>query len=473
MEQLITFIGRFHPLLVHLPIGAIIVAFLFDVMSLSRSYRRLSVAVQPALVFGAFAALFSLITGFCLAEEGGYNDDALSYHQYAGIITSVFAFALVILRKRTFILNYERRSRKPIRFFMFIPLMIALVIAGHFGGSLTHGEEFITEFSFADTEIKVDPIAKMQFITQPDEAVLYEDVIQPILESKCYSCHSASKQKGDLRLDIPELMLKGGQEGKVIEAGAADSSSLFARMMLPLEHDDHMPPNEKPQPSSVELDLIRLWINEGADFDAKVKSLHERARAVEFVNLLTQVVRKESWLPQDEVSPADENALKKLKDAGALVLPIAANSNYLQVSFSNARSISKESIGLLKPVRDQIVSLRLSYCSLQTNDLKFVEDLDNLTWLYLDHSNVNDSSFHSLTTAPDLKFLNLVFTSVTEQAINRDKFPKLEQLFTFQTNIHSSGARVIQDKMPGLKIDTGGVALPRIASDTIIYRKKS
>lgn len=473
MEHLVNFTGRFHPLLVHLPIGSIILAFLFDALSLSKSYRRLSVAVQPALVFGTFAALFSVVTGLCLAEEGGYDNDALSYHQYSGIVTTVFAFALVILRRQSGILNYERRTRRPIRFFLFIPLMIALVLAGHFGGSLTHGEEFITEFSYAGREEKVDPITKLQLITQPDEAVLYKDVIQPILESKCYSCHSSSKQKGDLRLDSPELILKGGKEGKVIEAGVADSSSLFARMMLPLEHDDHMPPNEKPQPSSVELDLIRLWINEGADFDTKIKALNERQNAVQFVGLLAEGIKKDSWIPQDEISAASENALQKLKDAGAVVLPVATNSNYLQVSFSNVRSLSNRAIDLLKPVREQVVSLRLSYCTLENIDLNFLEDLGNLTWLYLDHSNITDSSFQSLTAVPNLKYLNLVFTSVTEKHITNEKFPRLEQIFTFQTNINSDGVRMLQQKMPSLKIDTGGVALPRIASDTIIYRKKS
>ena len=360
MEQLVNFTGRFHPLLVHLPIGSIILAFLFEGLSLTKSYRRLRVAVQPALVVGALSALFSVVTGLCLAEDGGYDNTALTYHQYSGIVTTAFAFALIFLRRQIGILNYERKIGKPIRFLLFLPLMIALVLAGQFGGSLTHGEEFITGFSFSQGQEKVDPIAKIQLITQPGEAVLYQDVIQPILESKCYSCHSATKQKGDLRLDSPELLLKGGKEGKVIESGAADSSSLFARMMLPLEHDDHMPPNEKPQPSSVELDLIRLWINEGARFDIKLKELHNPQNAIQFVSLLSEGIKKDRWLPQGEISPADEDALANLVAAGAVVLPVGENSNYVQVSFSNVRALPQESVRLLKTVKDQQVYLRMS-----------------------------------------------------------------------------------------------------------------
>jgi uncharacterized membrane protein len=473
MDHLTNFFGRFHPLLVHLPIGAIILAFLFDALSLSRKYRRLSLAVHPALLFGTLSALLSAVTGLCLSEEGGYENETLSYHKYSGIFTTVFAFALLFLRRNNGVLYYERRVRKPVRFFLFLPLLAALITAGHFGGSLTHGDEFITGFSFLPLEEKIDPLTKIQFITQPDEAVLYQDVIQPILESKCYSCHSSAKQKGDLRLDDQDHILRGGKDGKIIAAGVADSSSLFARIMLPSEHDDHMPPNEKPQPSSIEVDLIRLWINEGARFDKKIKDLHESQKAVEFVTLLADGIKKENWIPREEVSPASEGVLQKLKASGIIVLPVGANSNYLHANFTNVRSLTKESVQVLNPLSDQVVSLRFSYCNFEENDLKFLDNFSNLIWLYLDHTNVSDTSFQSVKSLPNLKYLNVVFTGVSERSIDSTKFPKLEQIFVFQTNIEGEDVMKLQQKNPTLKIDTGGVALPKIASDTIIYRKKT
>lgn len=473
MEQLVNFFGRFHPLLVHLPIGSLVLAFLFDALSLIKSYRRLAIAVQPALMFGALSATLSVVTGLCLAEEGGYDNDTLSLHKYSAIITTVFSFALFFLRRHRGVLYYERRIRKPIRFYLFIPLVVVLIMAGHFGGSLTHGDEFITEFSFFSQEEKVDPITKIQFIAEPGEAVLYADVIQPILESKCYSCHSSAKQKGDLRLDETEHILRGGKDGKVIEPGIADSSSLFARMMLPLEHDDHMPPNEKPQPSSVELDLIRLWINEGAKFNTKVSALREPKKAIEFVTLLSDGIKKDSWMPKDETSAASENALKKLAEAGVIVLPMGATTNYLQANFTNMREVKKQSVELLKPLKDQLVSIRFSYCSFEENDLKFLNDFPNLTWLYLDHTNITDTSFQSIRALEALRYLNLVFTKVSETSIDTTKFPSLEQIYIFQTGIGGENVSKLQQKNPSLKIDTGGITLPRIASDTIIYRKKS
>jgi hypothetical protein len=80
-----------------------------------------------------------------------------------------------------------------------IPLII---ITGHLGGSLTHGSDFLTKgFSEKDSvaEKEIKPIADVQ------EANVYADIVQPIFESKCYSCHNKSKKKGKLRLDEPAL----------------------------------------------------------------------------------------------------------------------------------------------------------------------------------------------------------------------------------------------------------------------------
>lgn len=473
MEHLVNFFGRFHPLLVHLPIGSIILAFLFDALGLIRRYRRLQLAVQPSLLFGALSALFSVITGYCLSLEGGYDQSTLTLHQYAGILTTVISFLLVYLRINRSVLNFERRKRKPVRFFLFIPLVALLTLTGHWGGSLTHGDEFITEFSFSSAEERIDPITKVQALSNPDSAILYAAVIQPILESKCYSCHSSAKQKGDLRLDEERLILQGGKNGLVIHKGLADSSSLFSRMMLPLEHEDHMPPNEKPQPSSAEVDLLRLWINEGARFDQKVSELRDPRKAIQLVNLLVEGTQDKSWMPKDEVASADAKALQQLKEVGAVVIPAGQNTNYIHINFTNNRNLSIKDIEPLKAVQQQVVSLRFSYCTLEEADLAFLKDFDNLTWLYLDHTNVSDISFQSIETLPALKYLNVVFTEVSGKSITPARFPELQHLFVFQSNIRKADVAAIMLALPALKIDTGGVALPKLASDTIIYKKNS
>lgn len=472
-EQLLNFFGRFHPLVVHLPIGILLLAFLFEGISLFRKYRKLRGAVQASLFIGALAAIVSAITGYLLSLEGGYESSTLTIHQYLGMATAILAIGLYYLRRHKWILNQERKKDQPIRFLLFIPLILLLTITGHYGGSLTHGEEFITEFVFYSEKGTTDPITKLQSISNMQDAILYADVIQPILESKCYSCHSASKQKGDLRLDGVEMIMKGGKHGAVIKNGLADSSSLFSRLMLPLEDKHHMPPNEKPQPGSSEIDLIRLWINEGAMFDQKIAEINQPEKASEYIKLIAESLNEKNWVPDGEVPMASVNSIRDLKDAGAVVVPIGEGQNYLSVNFTNKRSLDQPTLDKLRAIKEQLVSLRLSYCQLTDKDLSFLKNFDNLIWLYLDHTNATDSTIFSLDL-PNLKYLNIVFTPVTDKALPQiRKFKSLEQVFVYKSDITSKGIQELAKSSPGVKIDSGSYQLPKLPTDTIFHKKKS
>ena len=59
------------------------------------------------------------------------------------------------------------------------------------------------------------------------EKVLFKELVTPILEAKCIGCHGADKQKGKLRLDTIEAILKGGSEGLAVVAGNVTESSLI------------------------------------------------------------------------------------------------------------------------------------------------------------------------------------------------------------------------------------------------------
>ncbi|WP_315820267.1 c-type cytochrome domain-containing protein [Paraflavitalea speifideaquila] len=111
--------------------------------------------------------------------------------------------------------------------------------------------------------------AKRVVIANVQEAGAYKEVIQPLLETKCYSCHNKNKQKGGLRMDEQALLLKGGKNGVALTPGKAAESEMMKRLLLPREHDDHMPPKEKPQMSESEIALVHWWIESGASFDKK------------------------------------------------------------------------------------------------------------------------------------------------------------------------------------------------------------
>ncbi|MAV35052.1 MAG: hypothetical protein CMJ59_06295 [Planctomycetaceae bacterium] len=96
------------------------------------------------------------------------------------------------------------------------------------------------------------------------DKVDYLKQIKPILSAKCYACHGALKQEGELRLETRTLMLKGGASGEVIVAGKADESLLIKRITA--EENERMPPSEQAVVlTAEEISLIRTWINQGGE----------------------------------------------------------------------------------------------------------------------------------------------------------------------------------------------------------------
>lgn len=472
MENIISLFGRFHPLLVHLPIGILFIAFLFEVLSKTDRYRKLDGAVQTTLLWGMLTAAASVVSGYMLSLEGGYPDRLLTLHRNFGIATALFAVFLYFIRESSLVRIGNKKKRKQLRIILFLPLMILLIATGHWGGSMTHGEDFLTEASAGDAEF-IDPSVKLRAIANLNDAALYGEVIQPIFESNCYSCHSSKKQKGQLRLDGVDFIRQGGKHGDVIEPGNADSSSLFSRLMLPLEDEHHMPPNEKPQLSAAAIDLIQLWINEGASFDQPVKNFKSSEKIIQAVELLTERSEADDWIPAGTVAPADEQVISQLKAAGALILPVGAGSNYLSVSFMNMKSVTEKELQQLTKLKDQLISLKLSNTPITDKNLTGLSKLDQLRFLYLDNTNITDSTATELAGLSQLQYLNLVRSNVTDKTLSTlSTLKTLKKIYLYETAVTGDGIRNLIEHSPQVEIDTGNYSLPALPGDTIIYKRK-
>jgi uncharacterized membrane protein len=243
MQQFLSeFIGHFHPVIVHLPIGILLLAAILYWLSLKKRYSAIRPAVRISLLLGMLSAFAATISGYLLSTIDDYDQGMISRHQWFGIVTTIISAIAYYL---------ENKNQKQFQWIILL-LVIMITLTGHFGGSLTHGEDYLTSaFGNYSSEQKIKPIANVQ------EAMVYEDIIQPILANKCYSCHSSRKQKGGLRLDDIEWILKGGKNGKVVKPGDAGESEIIHRTQLPREHEDHMPPKEKTQPSKMQIQLLK------------------------------------------------------------------------------------------------------------------------------------------------------------------------------------------------------------------------
>jgi uncharacterized membrane protein len=129
-------VGRFHPLLVHLPIGALVVAALAEVLVLVRGVTW-SRAVSAALVVAAIGAALAVGSGILL--EGNQDPLLLERHEMMGwatLVGAVAAASLALWRQR------HPGSRLPLRLVLAAAL-IAMSLAGHLGGSMVYGSDWL------------------------------------------------------------------------------------------------------------------------------------------------------------------------------------------------------------------------------------------------------------------------------------------------------------------------------------------
>jgi hypothetical protein len=117
------------------------------------------------------------------------------------------------------------------------------------------------------------PFAGMVLLSSA-EAVDFKEEIRPILNKKCFKCHTGPKAKGGLRMDDNEDFAKRiGGDDPVIIPGDPVKSLLSVKAGLPASDGDAMPPppsrDRGAEPmTAAELTLVRQWITEGAKFEA-------------------------------------------------------------------------------------------------------------------------------------------------------------------------------------------------------------
>src|SRR5262249_31068922 len=101
--------------------------------------------------------------------------------------------------------------------------------------------------------------------TYGDDALThFEKRVRPLLVERCFACHSPQKQKGGLRLDSREAMLRGGESGPAIVVGKPDESRLLAAVLQ--QNGLKMPPDGKL--SETQIAALAEWIKAGAVWPA-------------------------------------------------------------------------------------------------------------------------------------------------------------------------------------------------------------
>lgn len=267
MTEFVYFLGRFHVLVVHLPIGILLLAAFLEALHRHPRFRAIEPAVTLVWLVGAFAALAAVVFGYMHASEGGFEPGAINRHRWSATALTVVAFAAWACRAEA--------PRAYARAWLAAPVvtLALLILTGHYGGNLTHGATYLAEYAPGPLRTLMGApaeIAPRPPVTSLAEADVYLDIVAPALRRRCGSCHNESRRRGELVLVSHEGILAGGESGPVIVAGDADASELVRRISLPPDDVDFMPKNDKPPLSEDEADAVAWWIDIGAPSEGTV-----------------------------------------------------------------------------------------------------------------------------------------------------------------------------------------------------------
>ncbi|MEN3940865.1 c-type cytochrome domain-containing protein [Prosthecobacter sp. SYSU 5D2] len=302
------------------------------------------------------------------------------------------------------------------------------------------------------------------------KAVIYKDVIAPIMEAKCVSCHGAEKKKGKLQLHDFASIMKGGSEGDVnVVVGKPEESLLLERINLPVDDDDHMPPSDEPQVTKEELALLKWWIANGASETATVASVKatpdvESALALVLGKGLPKAGAKVAKVDDSKPAPLTDAEKKqvaeitaKIQALNASLMPLAQDTEQLRLSVINATDkFGDAELALLEPIAKHVIWVDLARSKVTDAGAETLAKMTALERLHLENTKMSDAGLAKIATLQKLEYLNLYGTKTTDAGIAALAGAKgLKKLFVWQTGVTKAGATALEGKLPGLKVNVG------------------
>ena len=477
---MLEFIGHLHPVIVHLPIGILLLGVL---MMVYEHYSKVDLQTPISLAFlvGSISAVLACIAGWILSNSGEYDALLVQKHQWTGISTAVIGLLVYFL--------------KQYRKLLAVILTLLVFITGHYGGTLTHGENYLfnsnenSNTSQVDT-IKVEAKKITQTISNGADSLtiethnVYKEQVAPILKLRCYNCHAALKQKNGLRLDGEMFIKKGGKNGKIFVAGNTFKSPLYTSLVLPIDDEKHMPPKGKHQLSQNEILIIERWIKSGASFEDIIDTISNNELVKNVVsrntiadkNILANPakvngeitemkkdvvennnikgVEKNSSLPNP--SPISPSIIEDFKQENIILTNIAEGSNFVMANFVNVVPFNNSSLQALKSINEQLAVLKLTNLPINDIDIKIVADLKNIKKLNLENTLITDNGMSFVKQLSQLEQLNLYGTNISDEGIIQlTDLKNLSVLYLWKTKVTLNGIEQFKKLNPKVTIEIG------------------
>lgn len=457
-------LGRLHPLIVHLPIGFIILGLLLQIYF--RRRKAFKEVIGKVYLWAGYSAILACLTGYLQYLGEGYAYDSVKLHLWSGIGAAFFCF---ILWARLGGIAEKRIFPKIPMVALSILMFILISFTGHQGGNITHGEDYLVEPLPNSVKVALgyEVFEEKEIVLSEEDwqnAVLYTELVEPILNNNCVSCHNPKKAKGDLLLNTREGIETSGENAPVVMANHPDESDLFKRMELPKEDDNHMPPDGKKQPSKEEVALIGVWIENGMSFDKTIGEIGLEKSL--FASFFPKTI--ETDYPDKDVLAAAQDSIAKVKEIGLHVEPISEATNFLRVSALNLPSFDDTYFEYLLPIREQIAVLDLGGTKITDAVFNNLSSLPNLTVLKMDNTIITGDQIELLTSLEHLKSINVSHSSFDDVNLSKlQEFKSLKKVYLFNPKKDKSGSHSLGDG--NIVLEYGNYNLPVIASDSIVY----
>ncbi len=476
---IMNFIGRFHILIVHLPIGVIFLGAVMEILSRLTAFSHLRASLPFVHWIAFIGAIGATLVGYLLMSVEGFAGRAMDFHLYFGLAVVVTTFFAVFF------------SLKNQAFLSMLAAFAAVgtaMASGHFGGAMVHEGDYLVEHApeplkpflllGLETHSDADKVAVAAVIEEETaeiplgDLIVYTDFVVPILEGKCTECHNENKVKGKLRMDTHELLLAGaeGSDFPTVVPGDAEQSEMMVRVLLPSDHDEFMPTKGEPLTPD-EIELLSLWIQSGADTEGTIASLGDDPsieatalavkaglKGAEEVADIAIATYDSVW---DTLTPEDQQLrMDEVNDAAAKyhfsVMPISAEDDRLRINVINAaKEFGDDQLAMLEPVADRIVWLDLARSQVTDAGMETVGKMRALERLHLENTEIGDEGIAQLGSLTGLEYLNLYGTKVGNGIFaTLSGLPNLKKLYVWQTNVEPGEARSFERSV-NLEINTG------------------
>ncbi len=433
-----TFFGRLHPLVVHLPIGFLVLAALLDWASYWPTYKSVRAAVPLALGAGAASAVVACGLGWLLATTGDYAPALLDKHKYSGLAlagVTLLLFALTLPAVRAYV-----SLPKKVFSGAFVGVLGLMSYAGHQGGTLTHGSDYLSLSVLTETQ-RPKP-------TSLEQVFVFEDVVQPMLTRRCGQCHQDGKLKGRLRMNTHADLLKGGKHGPAIVAGNLTKSELYRRVTLDPAHEEFMPTDGKTPLTKNEVALLTWWIEKAAAANNTKLTAIKGSEAVQpmVAGLLglsggADAVAQETKNDAHPSNPAipmtgDTARITAARSQGFVIRIMNHKPLMLDVTWSKKADQPMADLAVLTPLAKHIIWLNLSDLNLTDRALKAVVQYSNLEKLRVEKNPIGNEFLRTITGLAHLQTLNVYGTRITSAGLpTLRNMKRLEKIYAWQTGI--------------------------------------